>query len=77
MAEISGIVDKLFYRLSGEPGQLNIFGKKDTLKVMGFGYGGYLATCFLSSCKALFPMLRGVCLVNSAFALTEKTKSIF
>ena len=77
MAEISAIVDKLLFRLGSEHGQLNVIGKKDSFKVIGFGYGGYLATSFLSACPALFPIVKGVALVNTAFELTEKTKNAF
>jgi len=52
-------------------------GAKDTLKLIGFGFGGYLVSTFLSSCRALFPMVKGVMLVNSAFELTERIRSIY
>ena len=67
MAEISAIVDKLLYRLGTDQGQLKIIGKNDTFKIVGFGFGGFLATSFLSSCPALFPLFKGVALINSAF----------
>ena len=70
MSEISGIVDKLIYRLSGEQGQLGVIGKKDTFKFIGFGYGGYLMTSFLSGCPALHSLTTGVILINSAFEVT-------
>jgi hypothetical protein len=74
---ITNILDKLLYRLSSAPQQLNIIGPKDTLKLIGFGYGGYMLSTFLSSCRSLFPIVKGVMLVNSAFGLTERLKSIY
>jgi hypothetical protein len=76
-SEINSVVDKLIYRLSSEQNQLSVIGKSDKFKFLGFGFGGYLATCFLSSCPSLYPLTTGVALVNSAFSLTQKSKSTF
>jgi pimeloyl-ACP methyl ester carboxylesterase len=76
-SEISSIVDKLIYRLSSEPNQLNIISKSDTLKIIGFGFGGYLTASFLSSCPALYSSVSGVTLVNAAFSMTQKYKSTY
>ena len=70
MAEISAIVDKLIYKLSSEPNQMNIISKQDTFKIVGFGFGGFLATSFLSACPSYYPLVKGIALINSAFALT-------
>ena len=74
---IANILDKLIYRLSSAPHQLNIFGQKDTLKFIGFGFGGYMASTFLSSCRSLFPIVKSVMLINSAYGLTERTKNVY
>lgn len=56
---------------------MNIVGPDDTFKIIGLGFGGYLAQYFLSSCPILFPLFKGVMLVNSTPYCTPKYKEVF
>jgi hypothetical protein len=49
-SDFATLIDKLIYRLSSYPNQLNIFQAGDTFKIVGMGYGGYLAQSFMSLC---------------------------
>lgn len=75
-SEINSIIDKLIYRLSSEPNQLGIIGKTDSYKFIGFGYGGYLLASYISACPILHDSVKGVTLINTAYSMTQKYKSI-
>jgi hypothetical protein len=76
-ADFSSILDQLIYRLSSEPNQLNIMGKQDRIKLIGFGYGGYLAASFISSSFMISAMVSAVILVNTPWTITKKYKEIY
>ena len=66
-AEFCSILDKLIYRLSSEQNQLNIFSKKDLIKFIGFGIGGFLVSSFLSLNFSLCQIVPGITVLNSGF----------
>jgi hypothetical protein len=48
--DFSAIIDKLIYRVSAYPNQLNIVQQGESFKLVGLGYGGYLVQSFLALC---------------------------
>lgn len=75
-AQFNSIVDKIIFKLA-QPGKGCIIGSADKFKFIGFGFGGYLASCFLSATFALGSLTDGVFLVNTASNCSVKCRNIF
>lgn len=76
-SDFAGILDKLIYRLSYNASQLNIIASGDSIKIVGMGYGGFLAQSYLALCPEMASMVQQVMLVNSPPYLTKKYKEVF
>jgi len=74
--EHNAIIDKLIFRLSSYSGQLNIFSSVDSYKFVGFGYGGYLISSYLSANPAMHKITNGTFLINCSANCTPKYKAI-
>jgi pimeloyl-ACP methyl ester carboxylesterase len=70
--DFAAILDKLLYRLSAFPNQLNIITTEDSIKLIGMGYGGYLAQSFMSLCPETFSLIKGVLFVNTSPYCSKK-----
>jgi hypothetical protein len=73
----AAIIDKLIYRLSSSPNQLNIIGVGDTIKAIGMGYGGFLLQSYMSFCPSTFLLIQQILLFNSSPYCTNKYREVF
>lgn len=56
--DFAAIIDKLIFRLSYHPSQLNIIASGDSIKIIGMGYGGYMAQAYLSLCPEMTSLVK-------------------
>ena len=75
--DFAGMLDKLIYRLSYNASQLNIIASGDSVKIIGMGYGGFLAQSYLALCPEMASLVQQMLLVNSSPYLTKKCKEVF
>jgi pimeloyl-ACP methyl ester carboxylesterase len=76
-SDFSALIDKLFYRLSSYPSQLNIVQTGESFKLIGMGYGGYLVQSYMALCPEIHSIIKGVMLVNSSPYCTKKSREIY
>jgi pimeloyl-ACP methyl ester carboxylesterase len=76
-SDFSAIIDKLIYRVSSYPNQLNIVQQGETFKLVGLGYGGYLVQSYLALSPEIQSIVKGVMLVNSSSYCTKKYREIY